>query len=249
MYNPYSLKGKTILVTGASSGIGRTTAIECSKMGSNVILTGRNQSRLEETVSFLDVKEGQKHHYVVADLTDEVQLSKLVESVDSLDGIVNNAGVNRVKPLSFIKPDDLEYIFQTNTFSSVNLTRVLVKKKKIKNGGSIVFTSSVSAFYNAPGRSLYAGSKSALTAFMRSFAVELADKKIRANAIHPGMIETNLIKENLSEEELQKNRGEYPLKRFGRPEEIAWAAIYLLSDASSWITGTSLIIDGGFMLK
>ena len=136
-----------------------------------------------------------------------------------------------------------------NTWTAVNLTRLLCKKKKIKKNGSVVFTSSVSAFFNAPGRALYAGSKAALTSFMRSFAVELADKGIRANAVHPGMVETRMIAENLSEEELQNNLKEYPLHRFGKPEDVAWAIIYLLSDASAWVTGTSLIIDGGFMLK
>lgn len=249
MYNPFSLEGKTILITGASSGIGRAAAIECSKLGANIIISGRNERRLAETKNSLICQNGQKHKSIMADLTDEIQITKLVESVDCIDGIVNNAGVNRVKPIHFIKMEDLDYIFNSNTFSSVSLTKMLVKKKKIKNGGSIVFTSSVSAFYNAPGRALYASSKSALTSFMRSFAIELAEKDIRANAVHPGMIETSFIKENLSEEDLKKNISEYPLKRFGKPEEIAWAIIYLLSDASSWVTGTSMIIDGGFMLK
>lgn len=249
MYNPFSLEGKTILITGASSGIGRATAIECSKLGANVIISGRNEERLAETRNSLICQSGQEHMSIIADLTDEIQTTKLVESIDSIDGVVNNAGVNRIKPIHFIKMEDLDYIFHSNTFSSVTLTKMLVKKKKIKNGGSIVFTSSVSAFYNAPGRALYASSKSALTSFMRSFAIELAEKNIRANAVHPGMIETNFIKENLSEEDLKKNISEYPLKRFGKPEEIAWAIIYLLSDASSWVTGTSMIVDGGFMIK
>ena len=249
MYNPFSLEGKTILITGASSGIGRATAIECSKLGANVIISGRNEERLAETKNSLICQNRQEHKSIIADLTDEIQTTKLVESVDSIDGVVNNAGVNRVKPIQFIKMEDLDYIYHSNTFSSVSLTKMLVKKKKIKNGGSIVFTSSVSAFYNAPGRALYASSKSALTSFMRSFAIELAEKGIRANAVHPGMIETSFIKENLSEEDLKKNISEYPLKRFGKPKEIAWAIIYLLSDASSWVTGTSMIVDGGFMLK
>ena len=172
-----------------------------------------------------------------------------MKNVGVIDGLVNNAGVNRVKPVAFIKKDDLDYIFQNNAFSSVVLTRHLLKNKKINKGGSIVFTSSVSSFYNAPGRSLYASSKAALTSFMRSFAVELADKGIRANAVHPGMIETKLIHENLTDEEREKDMAEYPLKRYGKPEEVAWAIIYLLSDASAWITGSSLVIDGGFMLK
>ena len=249
MYNPFSLQGKIILVTGASSGIGATVGIECSKIGACVIITGRNGERLEQTYAQLDTSFGANHQMIVADLNDETSIGSLVDQIDGLDGLVNNAGVNRVKPVTFIKQDDMDYMFQSNTFAAVNLTRMLCKKKKLKKNSSIVFTSSVSAFFNAPGRALYAGSKAALTAFMRSFAVELADKGIRANAVHPGLVETKLIAENLSEEELKNNLKEYPLNRFGKTEDVAWAIIYLLSDASSWVTGTSMIVDGGFMLK
>lgn len=249
MYNPYSLEGKTILVTGASSGIGRASAIECSKMGARLIITGRNKERLGQTCAQLDTTFGANHQMLVADLTDETSISSLEEHIDGLDGLVNNAGVNRVKPVTFIKQEDLDYVFQSNTWAAVNLTRMLCKKKKLRKNSSIVFTSSVSAFFNAPGRALYAGSKAALTAFMRSFAIELADKGIRANAVHPGLVETKLIAENLTEEELKNNLKEYPLNRLGKTEDVAWAIIYLLSDASSWVTGTSMIVDGGFMLK
>ena len=248
-YNPFTLKGKLVLVTGASSGIGQATAIECSKLGATVIITGRNEERLKQTFLHLDISSSQSHQMIVADLNNNTSLTSLVEKIDGLDGLVNNAGVNRVKPVAFIKQEDLEYVFQSNTWTAVNLTRLLCKTKKLKKNSSIVFTSSVSAFYNAPGRALYAGSKAALTSFMRSFAVELADKGIRANSVHPGLIDTKLIVENLTEEELNNNLKEYPLNRFGKPEEVAWAIIYLLSDASSWVTGNSMIIDGGFMLK
>ena len=249
-YNPFSLEGKTVLITGASSGIGALTAVECSKMGANVIITGRNEKRLQETYNLLTSNFSfQKHKMLFADLTHEEDLARIVNQIESIDGLVNNAGVNRVKPVSFINNEDLEYVFQNNTFASINLTRLLLKKKKINKGGAIVFTSSVSAFYNAPGRALYAASKAAITSFMRSFAVELGDKYIRANAVHPGMVDTKMIRENLSEEERQKDIATYPLKRYGKPEEIAWAIIYLLSDAAAWVTGSSLTIDGGFMLK
>lgn len=249
-YNPFSLEGKTILVTGASSGIGAETAIECSRLGANVIVTGRNEIRLQETYNRLVSDSAiQKHRLFFADLTSEEDLISLVDGIDPIDGLVNNAGVNRVKPVSFIKNEDLEFVYKNNVFSCVNLTRLLLKKKKLKRNGSVVFTSSVSAFFNAPGRALYASSKAAVTSFMRSLAVELADKGIRANAVHPGMVETKMIAENLTEEELKNNLKEYPLNRFGKPKDVAWAVIYLLSDASSWITGTSIVVDGGFMLK
>ena len=248
-YNPFSLEGKTILVTGASSGIGAATAVECSRLGGSVFLMGRNKERLEETHARLDCSIGQLHQILQLDLTDEPATIKSIEEMDSIDGLVNNVGVNRVKPVTYIKKADMEYVFNTNLFSCINLTSMLLKKKKLKKNSSIVFTSSVSAFYNAPGRALYASSKAALTSFMRSVAVEHASKQIRANAIHPGMIETQMIRETLSEEERMKDMAEYPLKRYGRPEEVAWAIIYLLSDASQWMTGASLTLDGGFMLK
>ena len=248
-YNPFSLQGKTILITGASSGIGAETAVECSRLGATIVLTGRNEERLQSVLSRLDISFSQSHRYLVADLTSEEEIASLIEQLGPVDGLVNNAGTNRIKPVGFIKPDDLNYVFQNNTYSSVLLTKMLLKKKKLGRNSSIVFTSSVSAFFNAPGRALYAASKAALTAFMRSFAVELAEKGIRANAVHPGMVETKLIQETLSDEERVKDLKQYPLKRYGKPEEVAGAIIYLLSDASAWVTGTSLIIDGGFMLK
>ena len=248
-YNPFSLVDKAILVTGASSGIGAAIAVECSKLGASVIITGRNEDRLRQTMACLDCSFGGKHSMVVADLTTDEGLNTIADGVPVLDGVVNNAGVNRVKSISFVKKEDLDFVFQNNTYSSLLLTKTLIRKKKINKGGSIVFTSSISSFFNAPGRALYAGSKAALTSFMRSFAVELADKGIRANAVHPGMVETKMITENLTDEELESNLKEYPLNRFGRPEDVAWAIIYLLSDAASWVTGTSMVIDGGFMLK
>lgn len=248
-YNPYSLEGKTVLVTGASSGIGETTAIECSKMGANVIITGRNETRLTEVFAHLEEHTVRKHRMIIAELNDEDSLMSLVGQIDSIDGLVNNAGVNRVKPIQFIKQRDFDFVFQTNLYAGFNLLRLLLKNKKINNNSSLVFTSSVSAFFNAPGRALYASSKAALTSLMRSFAIELANKGIRANAVHPGLVETKLIHESLSDEELQNSIVEYPLKRYGKPEDIAWAIIYLLSDASSWVTGSSFTIDGGFMLK
>ena len=249
-YNPFTLEGKTILITGASSGIGAETAVECSKMGANVIITGRNEQRLNGTFQRLEKTFPEQQHLMLcADLTKESDLASLVDSIQELDGLVNNAGVNRVKPVTFIKEDDLEFVFQNNTFASINLTRMLLKKKKLNNNASIVFTSSVSAFYNAPGRALYASSKAAITSYMRSVAVEMSIKNIRANAVHPGLVETNLNKDVLSEEDKQKDLANYPLKRYGKPEEIAYSIVYLLSDATVWMTGTQLLIDGGYSVK
>ena len=214
MYNPFSLEGKTILITGASSGIGRATAIECSKLGANVILSGRNEEHLADTKNSLLCLNGQKHKSIIADLTDEIQINNLVECVDCIDGLVNNAGVNRVKPINFIKMEDLDYIFHSNTFSSVSLTKLLVKKKKIKNGGSIVFTSSLSGVFCVHyGESMYAASKGAVSGFAKGAALDLAAQGIRVNCVNPSIIQTNIFKTSgvITEEQLQEKAHYYYL--------------------------------------
>lgn len=246
MYNPFSLLGKTILVTGASSGIGRATAIECSRMGARCVITGRNMQRLQQTFHAL---EGNGHILIIADLSKQDEIDTLVESIPNIDGLVNNAGIGLQKPISYIKQEDLENVFQVNTFAPILLTKALLRKKKIKKNGSIVFTSSISAFESNFGRAVYGASKSAIMAYMHYCARELAGKPIRANAVHPAMTETPLIYSGtLTEEDRQRDMMQYPLKRYAKPEEIAYAIIYLLSDASSWTTGTSLIVDGGLSL-
>lgn len=247
--NPYSLEGKTILVTGASSGIGRTTAIECSRLGAKVVVTGRSKERLNETFSAL---VGEGHFQIDADLSDTTDIDRLVDSIPVINGCVNNAGYNVMQPISFIKNDDLKKIFAVNALAPIYLTRTLVKKKKMANDGSIVFTSSIAALgICTPANSLYSATKGAVSSFMKNAAIDLAQKKIRCNAVLPGMIETPLKtgKSLITEEQWEINRQLYPLKRFGKPEDVAYAIIYLLSDASSWVTGTELIVDGGRKLK
>lgn len=243
-YNPYSLEGKTILVTGASSGIGRTTAVECSKMGAKVVITARNKDRLKETLSMM---EGEGHQYIVADLSSAKGIEELVEKLPMINGCVNNAGLNIVSLVPFIKDEDLEKIMMVNLQAPVLLTHHLVKKKKISKEGSIVFTSSIGKQIVAPGNSMYSATKGGLSAFMKNSALDLAGKKIRCNAVLPGMVETPLKsgKSTITDEQWEINRQLYPLKRFGNPEDVAFAIIYLLSDAASWVTGTELVIDGG----
>lgn len=245
MYNPYSLEGKHILVTGASSGIGRATAIECSRMGATVCITGRNEERLVETYNNL---EGENHQYIIADLTRSEDIDSLISTIGQLDGLVNNAGIGCPKPVEFIKLSNLEAVYQTNVFASMMLTKALLKKKRINKGGSLVFTSSISSRLNVPGNAIYASSKAAITSYMRSCAIELGEKQIRSNAVLPGMVETQLIQNNYTQEDMEKDKRRYALRRYGKPEEIAFAIIYLLSDASKWVTGTSLVIDGGRLL-
>lgn len=243
MYNPFTLTGKTILVTGASSGIGRATAIECSRLGATLVISARNEERLRETFNSLD---GDGHLMLIADVTKQEDVSRLVQAVPLLDGFVCNAGITKRRPISFIKEDDLRELFEINTISSILLTKALVKAKRFNKGASFVFTSSKAARIVTPGNSMYAASKAAIESFSRSCALEFASKGIRSNAILPGMVETPLIMSGmLSEEDLECDKAKYLLKRYGRPEEIAWAIVYLLSDASAWITASSLDISGG----
>lgn len=249
MMNPFSLEGKTVMVTGASSGIGQATAIECSKMGAKVVLTARNEERLKETLAKL---EGEGHCYIVADLADEEQMDNLVAQMPVIDGLVNNAGFNVMQLVPFIKMEDMERVMKVNLEAPILLTHKVVKKKKIGKESSIVFTSSIAGKgVCSAGNSLYSASKGGMSAFMKNAALELAAKKIRCNAVLPGMVETPLKegKSNITEEQWEINRQLYPLKRFGSPEDVAYAIIYLLSDASAWMTGTELVIDGGRSLK
>lgn len=246
-YNPFSLEGKTILVTGASSGIGQATAIECSKMGACVIATARNKERLTQTMLKLS---GLGHQMFLADLSVEEDVEELVEQIPIVDGMSFNAGMSCIKPVLFYKENDMKAVFQTNTISAVLLTRLLNKKKKLAKNASLVFTSSIEGpFGTGKGNGIYGMSKSALSAFMKTAALELAAKGVRCNSINPGMVNTPLIRSGeISEEQLKLDSQNYPLGRYGEPREVAWATIYLLSDAAAWVTGTELKIDGGITL-
>jgi NAD(P)-dependent dehydrogenase (short-subunit alcohol dehydrogenase family) len=246
--NPFSLVGKTILITGASSGIGRATAVSCSQMGAVIILTGRNETRLSETYSML---EGHDHQQICADLTIQDDLDKLIDQIPKLDGIVSVAGAAKPLVLQQTDKEDVNEIMQINTFVPIHLTRLVLQQKKINKGASLIYISSINGNSCAYiGSSIYAASKSALTGFMKGVALELAPRGIRANCINPGMIDTDLLKSgSIGQEELEKDRLKYPLKRYGKPEEVAYAVVYLLSDATQWITGSSLLIDGGYTLQ
>ncbi|MEI7503438.1 MAG: SDR family oxidoreductase [Paludibacter sp.] len=232
----FSLSGKTILVTGASSGIGRAIAVECSRMGAAVIISGRNTERLSETFYML---EGKHHQQFTCDLTITSDLLSLVEVLPKLDGVVSNAGIAKLLVLQLTEEEDVNEVMQINAFVPINMTRLILQNKKLNKGASLVYISSI-----------YAASKSALTGFMKGVALELAPRGIRANCINPGMIETDLLKSgSIGDEEIEKDQLKYPLKRYGKPEEVAYAAVYLLSDATKWITGSSLLIDGGYTLQ
>lgn len=242
-YNPYSLDGKTILVTGAAGGIGKATAVECSKLGAKLLLTDINEAGLQETLNALC---GEGHCYYTTDMTNQEALDALVSSIPQIDGLVSNAGITKPSPVKFVKKEDLERIMSINTIAPVCLTQKLIKKKKINDGGSLVFTVSIGGvFTTAPGNAMYGASKGALQVFVKNVALELAPK-IRCNSVNPGMVNTGLVKSGTySDEDKARDMETYPLKRYGEPRDIALAIAFLLSDASSWITGHSLIIDGG----
>jgi NAD(P)-dependent dehydrogenase (short-subunit alcohol dehydrogenase family) len=246
-YNPFNLQGKTILVTGASSGIGKVIAIECSKMGANMVITGRNESRLIETLELL--QNTGNHLFVLADLANKDGLDLLVEQLPLLDGVVNSAAMLKKLPLKFINEKAWQETMETNLFLPALLSQRLVKKNKIKDASSIVFISSIAATIASFGNITYMASKGAINSLSRGMALELAAKKIRVNTVQPALIQTNLTDKALSEEDLKNYLLKFPLGRFGKPEEVAYAVIYLLSNAAQWVTGTSITIDGGVTLR
>lgn len=247
MFNPYSLQGKTILVTGASSGIGKGIALECAKMGALVVITARNKSRLEETYKEL---EGKGHLMIISDLSDNKDIESLVDECPQLDGYVNSAGMPQLIPISHINNDNLSEIMAVNTLGPILLTSLLLKKKKLCKGASIVFIASIAGVFIAElGGASYATSKGAISGFVKGAAVDLGSKRIRVNSICPGLVKTNILemaKEMFSEKDIQENIRKYPMKKFGSVEDVAYGAIYLLSDASQWVTGVNLAIDGGY---
>lgn len=242
-FNPFSLSGKQILITGASSGIGKAIAIACAKMGATVFATARNEDRLVKTISHLP--EG-AHKAIKADLTSQEDIDALVAELPKLDGFVQCAGVGSRVPCKNICKSDLHHVFAPNVEGPILLQSTLLSQKKINNAASIVYVASRAA--NAPsfGNAAYSATKGAIISYARCLALELSARLIRVNCICPGMVWTDLImKDGVDKEMLEKSQLSYPLKRFGQPEDIANLAIYLLSDASSWMTGSSIDISGG----
>lgn len=251
-YNPYSLENKTILVTGASSGIGKATAIECAKLGANVVITARNQERLSAVLAELDISCGQKHQMVIADISTSEGIDTLISALPTLDGLSSNAGIAiGNSPIKFIGEEQLQSLMQTNTYSHVLLAKSLFKKKLIAKNGSMVFTASIGGTISyGPGNTLYGMSKNALLAFAKYAAIEFAPRGIRVNCVSPGMIETPLINlDALTEEDKAIDAEKYLLKRYGRPEEVARTTAFLLGEASSFITGTAIVVDGGYTVN
>lgn len=247
--NLFSLTGKTILITGASSGIGKASAIQCSAMGANVIITARDEQRLNQTFCSLDISK--QNISIIADLTNKEDIDRLICELPIIDGVMLCAGKSKRLPIQFITRESLDDLFNINFYAPVELLRLLYKKKKISKGGSVVLVDSIGGnTVFAPGAAMYGSSKAALNAMMRYCAKEFASRLIRVNCICPGMVDTPLIhRGDITAEQLEKDKDQYPLKRYGTPEDIAYSAVYLLSDASSWLTGQDIIIDGGISIN
>ncbi len=245
-YNPFSLKGKTILVTGASSGIGQATAVECAQMGAEVVITGRDTERLQATADLV----GTPKALIAADLTNQEDVERLVASLPPLDGAVLCAGNSTTLPLQFGSREKFDEMFNVNFFAPVELLRLMYKKKVLQKGASVVLIASIGGTHSfMPGNGVYGASKAALNSLMKYAAREYASRKIRVNSICPGMVDTPLIhRGTITEEQLAEDAKRYPLGRYGKPDDIANGAVYLLSDASSWLTGHDLVIDGGFSI-
>lgn len=254
MENPFSLTGKNIVITGASSGIGRQTAVVCSEMGARVVLIARNTERLKETLALM--KSPEIHLVYSFDLADiaemESAIKEAVEKTGKLNGLVNAAGISTTLPLKLISNDKLDEFFRTNVYSAIQMSRLFTKQANVCNeGGSVILLSSVMGIVGETGKTLYSLTKGALVSAAKSMALEFASKKIRFNSVSPGVVITPMSKNAVysqDEESLNKIAGLHPLG-LGMPEDIANACVYLLSDASRWVTGSNLVIDGGYTAR
>lgn len=247
MYNPFSLEGKTILITGASSGIGRGICIDCSRMGARVHLTARNEDRLNETLTKL---EGEEHLIHKADLCRTNDINALVDTLPVLNGIVLCAGIIKTMPVKNITEDALMEIFSANILGDIKLVSRLLKKRKLNHGASVVFISSVSTFNVKVGNSLYSATKGAVNSFAKAMALEVSKLQVRVNCIQPGFVPSAILNKGAIEEDsyLKFYAERHPLG-FGTPSDIANCCIYLLSDAARWVTGSIFTVDGGYTLQ
>lgn len=251
MVNPMYLKGKNIMVTGASSGIGKGIAILLSKLGANIIMVARNEEKLKETY---DELEPGNHSYYLMDLNNLDEIENMIKNVcsngEKLNGLVHSAGISMTIPLQYLKLSDVENIMSVNFYSFLEMVKHFSKRKYNDNGGSIVAISSISSRVGARGLTAYCASKGALESAIRSMALELAPKNIRINAIAPSIIATQIydgLKDIVNNNDFEADLNKRQIMGVGNPEDVANAAAFLLSDASRFITGTSMVVDGGYL--
>lgn len=252
MNNPFSLENKNIVITGASSGIGRQCAISCSQQGAKVIIIGRNEERLLNTYNSL---EGDGHLRYLLDITryDEIEtvIQDAINKIGKISGFIHSAGIEITKPLKVMNHEDYNNLFSVNVISAFEISRIILKKKYSEDNSSLVFISSVRGMLGYPGAVGYCSSKGALNAGVKAMALEYASRNIRINCVSPAIIETDMVKklfETISDESRSEILKMHPM-RFGKPEDVANACIYLLSDASRWVTGSNLIVDGGYSAR
>lgn len=236
----FSLKDKTILITGATHGIGKQIALRCSEAGANVIVTGRNKERLNEIYGLLPQDNTQKAE---CDITDVSAVSSMIGSLPKLDGVVLCAGLIHTAPIKHCGNETVNKVFQTNAIANIGIVYELIKQKKLSNNASVVFISSIASIKPYKGNALYSATKAAMESFFDVSAMEFSSKGIRFNSILPGIIEID-HDTVFSPEQLEQQGNKIPLG-FGKRDDIAYGCIYLLSDASRWITGSKLVIDGG----
>lgn len=245
--NPFSLEGKIILVTGASSGIGRGVAIACSRMGATIILNGRNEIKLRDTLSHLS---GNNHVILAADLTNNDSVMEITTEMPKLDGIVHCAGIGQRVLCKQLTSNNVDAVMDANFKGPVLLQQALLAGKKINKGASIVFIASIATWSPSIGNAIYSASKGAIVSYANCLSLELASQQIRVNCISPAMVWTDLIYQGgVDEIQLKEDEQKYPLKRYGTPEDIANLAVFMLSDASSWMTGSNVKISGGGKLS
>ena len=249
-FNPFSLSGKRILITGASSGLGYATAIACAKMGAEIIGVGRDASRLAETLKVLQETSQLPHLVISADLTVVADRENLLAQITSpVHGVVHGAGISRLCPVRMITQEHMREVQAVNVEAPTLLTQALLKKNLIAVDGSIVFIASIAAHIGVAGVAAYSGSKAALLAITRCLAIEVIKRRIRANCLSPALVETPLLEATANiTGNIEEERKNYPLG-FGKPDDVANAAIFLLSDASRWITGTTIVMDGGLTIN
>lgn len=242
-YNPFTLKDKTILVTGGSSGIGRQIAIDCSKAGATVIIVGRNEAKLNDTLSNMS---GEGHQVIKGDLTKEEDIKRIVSQLPKLNGVVHCAGIGHRKMCKQVVAEDVDSVMNINFKAPVLLQSSLLENKKISQSSSIVFIASRAAESPSIGNAIYSASKGAIISYSKCLALELAPRQIRVNCICPAMVWTDLILQGTAtKEDLEQEQLKYPLKRYGQPTDVANLSIYLLSDASAWMTNSCVNLTGG----
>ncbi len=248
---PFSLADKRIMVTGSTSGLGRRIAQTCARMGAEVICTGRDAERLSQTLTELKTISPRKHQAVQGDLTQATGREALVAAVGNaaLNGVVHSAGISRLSPVRMLTEQHLREVQSINVDAPMLLTQSLLKRNLIAADGSMLFIASIAAHMGVPGVAAYSGTKAALLAMVRCLAMEVVKRRIRANCLSPALVETPLLDATaVIVGSIEQERNNYPLG-FGKPEDVANAAVFFLSDASRWITGTTLVMDGGLTIS